>query len=241
MKKIIVLVLFFISWSFLVISSETLLKQGNTLFLQGRFQEAVEKYESITSKNTTVWHNLGNCFFNEKKYVQALVCWNRAKMHASYRQLVALYASEKMVQKRLQLSQNSYVKTFLQVLVLGSSIKMLQLLLCFLLLGIILLWYRAMRLKKSLYDYKKVLFMLFGVAILLGYALLAKQQMIQQKNGIINVQLATVFVGPETTFAQKGTLPYGCLVHIVAIAESMCKITSSYGSGWVVCSHIEVV
>ena len=45
------------------------------LFAQHKWQDALQVYETIEPKTSSLWYNMGNCAFNVHDYAYALYCW----------------------------------------------------------------------------------------------------------------------------------------------------------------------
>ena len=71
MKKLIKFIIFCLFSLVSATPDGELFLQGNAAFHQGKFQEAIEKWQAIEYKNSVVWHNLGNSLYNEKKILKA--------------------------------------------------------------------------------------------------------------------------------------------------------------------------
>ncbi len=63
-------------------SNEQLFQQGNTFYEQGKYAEAIESYQRITSsglENGYVYYNLGSALLKEKRIGEAILAYERAR------------------------------------------------------------------------------------------------------------------------------------------------------------------
>ena len=219
--------------------------QGNAYFLQGKFGKAQDCYEKIVQKKSAVWHNMGNCYFNQKNNVKALICWKRAEKNANFRQLGKLLASECVVLEQLNHPCDKIIARSFKRIVLGVPKTIMQMGLLLFLILFLMIWYRFFIQRK---DPKSVLlckkqhlkWLLLGI-VFMSLMILKKENYQQRKEAIVTKKEASVLVGPSITYVEKMVLPLGCIVQIIDEKENMIKITSPQGSGWVSSNDVEIV
>lgn len=81
MRQIIILILFFISTVVLAQKANELFITANTLYKDGKYQEAVKLYEEIeTSKNVSseLYYNLGNAYYKLNKVAPCIYNYEKA-------------------------------------------------------------------------------------------------------------------------------------------------------------------
>ena len=64
-------------------NNEELFLQANQQYDAGNYAQAIEIYESIAPHGRGVDYNLGNCWYQQGEYAQAIACWLRAQRGAS--------------------------------------------------------------------------------------------------------------------------------------------------------------
>ena len=82
---------------------------GNSIYKQGRFEEAVKQYEDAleSSKNdgvkSLIYHNLGNAYYNNEKYEESVEAYKNA-LRLNPNDIETKY-NLAMAQRQLQLQQ----------------------------------------------------------------------------------------------------------------------------------------
>ncbi|MCX5924199.1 MAG: hypothetical protein NTZ68_02140 [Candidatus Dependentiae bacterium] len=249
MKKIILLssVVFFLYYAvFAQKDNQSLFSQANNHFMHGQFTLARESYEKIEDKSSAVWQNIGNCFFNEKKYANALVCWQRAQLNASWKQLGQLFSSEVLALKALRLQPNFWWQYEIKRMVMVIP-KLAWHILLFLLLAYILLissryWYISSLVSHS---HKATWFALFGIMIccMIWYG---QARIFKKGRAVVVKEKVVVHAGPEKTFHIKNKLPMGSQVCVIGREQGMDNVVykTELGKtecGWIVPDFIEIV
>ena len=234
MKKIIFIFAVFFVQNNIISSDQELFLQGNSYFLDGKFEKARQSYEAMVSKDSAVLQNVGNCFFNEKNVVQALIYWKRAEKGARFNQLRQLFELEHKALEQMQCQPESFLMRHIKQVVLGVPYLVLQIILLILCLLFIGFFYRGTIQKKRMF----ILLLSMG-SILLWMVMYKKW--LSKKEAVVVEQKIAVYIGPETNFPQKTTLSLGNIVEIVEEQQKMVRVASSQGTGWVVRDMIEIV
>jgi tetratricopeptide (TPR) repeat protein len=240
MKKRFIIALFFIFHLIQSSQDQELLNQASSFFLQGKFSQAREIYEKIQSKDSAIWNNIGNCFFNEKDYLKALICWKRAENGATFNQLKKLYDSENTVLENMSCYHENNFLQIIKQIILGSSKLFLQFLLLILLTIFLFICYKNIYKQKS-FNFKKRYFLLLIAIFSTLLILISKQKLIYEKCAVVISAKATTYIGPETTFPQKDTLSLGNIVTILDKKSEMTKVKSHKSSGWIKNENIEII
>lgn len=227
------------------IPSQELFLQGNRNFCEGDFKAARQCYEQVPHKSSAVWHNMGNCYYNEHNDAQALVCWRRAQKDAGFNQLEQLFESEQMVLKKLNCSHDGIYMRGVKKVILALPKIVLQLL-AILFLLLFLYWFYQCLIRKSdayqLLSCRKRYLIMLGLGIIVCLLLLgAKEKFLQEKQGVLIHDKVVVHAGPEQSFHKKSQLPLGCVVQVVDETSDMVKISCDKGSGWIISSNVEIV
>lgn len=227
------------------VSHEELFLQANKHFFEGQFEKARHCYEQLPHKNSVIWHNIGNCYYNENNCTKALVCWRRAQPDATFNQLGQLLDLERVVLEKYNFPCDGiFMRTTKRViLALPKILIQLLLLLCFLLF-LSLFYQCCIQKTEQLYQLscKKRYFIILLLSIVILLLLLAaKEKFMQEKQGVVLQQKISVHIGPEASFQQKMTLPEGCIVQVLDEKSGMTKIDCPQGSGWITSDSIEIV
>lgn len=245
MKKIVFLISFFMMQSVISATDQECFLQGNTCFLQGQFDQARQHYLAVADKNSAVWHNLGNCYFNEKNGVQALVCWKRAQRGASFNQLGQLFDAQQQVLEGLQCPCDGIFIRGVKRVILGFPLILMQIILLLLFIIFVRLFYQCVMNRNSqsyASSCKKRYFilLLFSIVVMMLF-IAAHRKFLLEKEAVIMQQKVAMHIGPETNFPQKTTLPLGCVVQVIDEQQGMIRVTCPYGTGWVVRDMVEII
>src|SRR5438105_2780566 len=76
---------FFYALLFLLVSKAEgfELNHAAQLYHKEQFQEAFDAYNHIDQKNASIFFNMGNCLFYQKKYPEAIILWREAQKRGS--------------------------------------------------------------------------------------------------------------------------------------------------------------
>lgn len=222
------------------VPDQELFLQGNSFFLQGQFSQARQSYENMLHKNSVVWHSIGNCYFNEKNNIKALICWKRAERGASFSQLGQLFKSESIVFEQLGNPYDSFFIRSMKRVLLVFPKMLMQLLLLIFLLSFLMIFYSCFVQKNQSLCKKKYFWLSLGAIIIVLSVLVIKEKQMLYKEAVV-LQKTPVFVGPDTTFSQKAILPSGCVVRSLDEKQGMMKVTSLQGSGWIARDAVEII
>lgn len=221
---------------------QQLFGQAKEAFVGGTWLQALQLYKKIEHKNSAVWQNIGNCYFNLERYDQALVAWNRACAgRPNYHQIATMCESENSAYQKLNLPIIPAWKCWIKKIVL--IIPDMELKLIFLILLCCLLWFLYCYWRgsvMSVVDHKLLVFILFCsvVCSAIWYArtvILHKDQAIVVKSDVL------VYAGPERTFHVIEKLQQGSLVHIMHNKQGMYQIKQEALRGWVVQDTVEYI
>ncbi|MCX5923698.1 MAG: hypothetical protein NTU89_04000 [Candidatus Dependentiae bacterium] len=226
---------------------------GNNHFLHGNFAMARESYLKINEKSSVVWQNIGNCFFNEKNYAQALICWKRSEYGASWKQLGDIFRSEEKALIELRLPVPSIWHDVLKKILILMPKMLIQFLLFLMLILFLSFFYRCWSMS-FLYivvscNYKVAWFLMLGI---IGCSILwfGKEQVFKERTAIVIHEKVVAYAGPETSFHQLFQLPLGATVHIVSnclpkdqksLDQNMHKLSYNGQLGWVKSGSVEIV
>ncbi len=226
--------------------SQSLFSQGNNDFMQGQFALARQSYEKIEPKNSVIWQNIGNCFFNEKKYQWALVSWKRAQIGATWKQLGQLFSSERMALAALHILVDAEWKYEIKKIIMSIPTLAWQIILLILLCYVLVVssgyWYISKFLSRKKQKTWLVLFCIV-LCCMIWYA----QSLIFKKGkAIIVKEKVIVFAGPEKTFHSKGQLPLGSQIDVLGSTQDMNKIAyltenGKKERGWIISDSLELI
>ena len=223
---------------------QLLFSHGNECFLRGQFSEARNSYEKIETKSLSVWQNMGNCFFNEKNYACALLCWKRAEFGANWFQLGILFSSEQKAKNMLHLVSDAWWKTKLKRFIFCVSKKIvLNSLFCVLLFLLFFLyrcWNWSSKFGFAKCNCKIIWILIFGI-ITLSFMWWQQKQMFCLGRSIAMQSNVIVYAGPDITFHQKFKILQGEELYIINTDTKMYKVVYNNKIGWVERCAIEII
>ncbi len=213
--------------------------KGNHFFTKGRYDLACDAYQKVENKGFSTLYNLGLSYLNQADRAQAIVWTKRAEKHANFKELTELYDLFDCMNRQLdsdyELSWSEQFAIFFKKCILSVSMLLLQILL---LLAIMLVIYCYH--KRFLIRGKKILGVLFLYSLLAGIWWY-KNQLMQQKIGIIIKKNIDVLAGPDTSFYKKVELHECDEVKIVKSQPGYYQIQVEQVVGWIHDKDIELV
>jgi len=215
--------------------------QGNLLYEQGQYQQALLIYEKIENKDFSVWYNMGLSALQQDDKGYALYYFKQAQRHASYNQLTLL---QELFDVMNHDEDPEYVKSwlesflnFMKKCILSISSIMIQFFLLIIVIALLVMWFS--------YWYKKnikVSIALLFIWIVLQSLLIIKLTLIEQKIGIVvEKKPIPVLAGPEKSFFMKTELQPAEIVKVGVLEKGYVQISCKHCSGWVDEHDIKIV
>lgn len=223
-------------------SNRSLFMQGNTLFLSGKYMQALVCYQQIEHKNSGVWHNMGNCCFNNKQYAQALIFYFRARAGATWKQLGQLEGVIAKSLKKLNQPAPLWISMQIKKVLMLLPIEFMQIGLLFFLTCLFAYLYLMFFGAKGFYVFKREPLIVFIVLIIIFLLTLHMQRNeIDKKIAVIVRDQSVVYAGPDRTFHQTQALPIGTQVVVEKSSELMHKIKWINKTGWIARESLEII
>jgi hypothetical protein len=206
---------------------EELFLQANKLYREQNYTDALARYQTIKNKGAAVWYNMGNCSFKLNNDLDALVYWRRARKGASVEQRQAIdhninTLSEKIGRQDLYEKSTWYRSMVNRITALSWMV--LQLL-------FLSIWYLAWLIVRS--KRSKIRYALVGCCLMLNATLFVIKNNDQQKTGLITLDKALLYTGPQENYLQVGSLPSMTHVAIETRDGVWYKVRHQKNSGWV--------
>lgn len=223
------------SFSFARDVEETFL-QANREYQNKQYEKALELYTQIGKKGPATWCNMGNCSFRLKKYVDALVCWRRAKKNASRTELVDLNKNITVVNQLLgRAPKAGFFEQRVDDWLGRFSLLVFQLvfLVAWILLFLILFFF-----KKYKFLFLSVL---FPINLLFGFTLFAKYRLEQSPHAVVVRRDAAIFAGPDQNYAVLGKPGFAQEVRVVLQDKNWCKVKGNCLAGWMLADTLEII
>ena len=208
-------------------------------YLQKNYQQAYDKYLTLTNKSPAVWYNLGNCAYHLGNYEQALLLWKKARYGLPYFYQARIEHNNAQAYTKLEQeykpSSWNLQKWQLYAYFLYFPLWILQIIL---LISLYSFWLLCCFVtgKKMLWLKIKCLLSLFCAAILIG----SHYWLHEQSYGLVKKHDAKVYVGPDERYHVIKELPFLTALTIEQ-CDNWCKIHWSEGVGWMLSDDIEKI
>jgi hypothetical protein len=222
-------------------TDEQRLEQARDLFMQGDWSGALQLYRLVEHKNSAVFQNIGNCYFNEGQYGQALVFWKRASVDAGYQQLTTIFDEEQKAYQKLGIVAPLPWVIFFMKIILMIPLILIEIIFLFLLCNILLLLRRYWQWQKLEKREKNLFFLIFFGCMTCVTIWYARTIILKKDQAIVVKQNVLVYAGPERTFHVVEKIQEGQLVHIIQSQYGMYQISSGSLSGWVTQDTLESI
>jgi len=214
---------------------ESFLK-ANREYQNKNYEKALELYQSIEKKGPATWCNMGNCSFKLKKYVDALVCWRRAKKNVSRVELIDLNKNIAAVDQLLgRAPKAGSLEFFLDNLLGRFSLFSFQFIFLFFWLS---LFGFLFFLKK-----RKAIFLsvLIPLNFVFGFGLFAKYRLHSCSQAIVIDRTASLFVGPDEKYLVVCKPNFADEVRVIDQKENWCKVKVNGLSGWMLADNLAII
>lgn len=249
MKKLLA-ILVFISISSIILAQESLLKQANQLYSDGKYTEAIAAYESILasrSESAALYYNLGNSYYKSGMIPQAILNYERALRLEPNDEDVAfnLQVVNSMVVDKMDQVPEFFLTTWMRSFRQSASLETWTgyTIVSFLLLLIsIALYFLSGRstIKKSVFVAGIMLLVVFGISF--SNAKAWHNDLTHNKAGIIFSPSAMVKGSPDAKGTDLFMLHEGTKVELMDSIGEWTEIRLINGNeGWIERKHLEII
>ncbi len=215
--------------------------KANAAYEAGDPKTALQLYESMRMKGPAVHYGMGNCYFFEGRYPEAVVAWRRAQNGCAWSEYPQLEASIMRAYHEYGKSHDDSLWTraraFITRLVIMPSLFAWQML--FLFMWFLLIFCAPYLVKRSSYGVLVCLVCATGMSAgscALIYRLKTYHRAIVIKKSIF------LYAGPDRSYARIATVNGLDEAHVQSVRDGWFKIRmSSHGSGWVAADDVALV
>lgn len=218
---------------------ETFLR-ANQLYDQKEYDKALQEYQALTDKGSTVWYNMGNCAFQVGHYMQALAYYKCAQKDAIGLLRADVLHNIDVVENKLG---HTHIQTrtqrwlqYIQAWVMVVPWLLLQLLVLSILL-VVFLVLKNWRVRKR-YG---VLTVFLVLSIVFTSVLLLKYNHDVSRVGIVVHPQVIVRAGPDKNYPAVSTMNEATEVTVEEMRVLWYKVTYNTNVGWVSSDDIVVV
>lgn len=232
--------LMFISIPIVAASDSILFQEANRLYTQNNYEQAVQEYQKITAKNSTIWYNIGNSYYKMGDLIRALAFWKRAYQGAPAHERMHINNNIAYVEKKLGiikpsktlLSHVEYVVAMIPI----AALQVVMLLVWYLFFAMLLFPTAHSGLQaRNKWDQKKrygILGTLLFFNLLFIGLLMIKYSTIERQQAIVLQDAVTLVAGPHAHYQTVGTVKQLDQVIVREIKDQWCKVYHNDLIGW---------
>lgn len=233
-----------------VVNQQDLFLKANDAYKSSDFKKAMGLYKQIPNKSSVVNYNLGNCYYKQKHFGQALLYWRRAEKSWGFADRSELLENIQLLKQTIDENsdkkKSKWSRSFVAKLLIRSnryfislirSLPVISFQMIFLLLWfLVFLFVRFLHRKKNkiIIGFMFSLVLMFGVILGLRYSLDLSRYAIVLHN-------TDVLSGPSSTFQKVGFIKLGCEAKVKKESGDFLKIELNGQVGWVDKKNIEKI
>jgi len=221
-------------------TDEELFLRGNKYYAQKDYDNAIRSYDMMSKKGRAVLYNMGNTYFHQGDYAQALVYWSRAQIGATPQEYHLIARNKEHVFTLIGTSSEPSVQLTIIKLLHGiiPYVSLFLLQLFFLICWCVFLFSarkKHMRIKKTILSCLCCFMVLSGALLGVYYTNRCTQ------SGIVIKKEAQLFAAPNKGFHSLCPLVYAHDVTVKETREGWYKIRYADMIGWVEADVIQII
>ncbi len=214
--------------------------QANQAYEQHDLKTASDLYESIMNKGQSICYNLGLCYYQQERFVDALCCFLQAERQTSWESFSDI--QEQLYNTRNKLgyfsSHSILEKTmfFLKKITTLFSFFGWQII-------FFIVWIFMILSFMVLYRSKRYAFFVisFCLVLVVGGLLVIKYQLRYGQRAIVREPNVHLLIGPDKCFSHIATFGQGEELSILEKQNEWYKVKGNVGCGWLMADSINVI
>ncbi len=250
MKQIISILFVVLSFVSIKAQNTTLFEEGNTLYNEGKYAEAIDKYMAVLETGThssELYYNIGNAHYKLNNIAPSIYYFEKALL---------LNPNDKDIKNNLAYAENMTIDAIEVVPEVGFSkiIKNITnnfnfdiwawgaVIFALLYVSLVLLYYFSYASGRKRFAFITSIVCLFGICITLAFAF-NKYQIDKKDNpGIIFAQESQVKTEPNLRSEESFRLHEGTKVQVLETVDDWKKIRLSDGkTGWIASEDVKIL
>jgi tetratricopeptide (TPR) repeat protein len=250
MKKIYLFLLIFIVIILRLHSEEfsydELFQQGNSLYKEGNYEEAIEKYRIIESQgiiNGSLYYNIGNSYFKIGKLGYAILFYERARKYLPRDREVLenLVFVQSFTQDNIEERKPTFLIYLLYRILIKLSFKEI-LILASTLFSILMVCSIFFILRRNLIIIKNLTISFLVIFLISALLLFVKVNLENTKAGVILLEVVNVKSGPSEESTLEFVIHEGTKFQVLEFLNEWAKIRFQDGkAGWVTTDTFELI
>jgi len=212
---------------------------ANQLYEKGEYSAALTRYNGLSDKGYGVYHNMGNAYYKQGNYLQALVYWKKAQRLAHGGQVRAVLESIKKAEEKLRIPSDSF--SYQVAYFLGPYISYVPMLVVQALWLLFILIFLVSLVKCR--GYTRILHAAFCSIMLIsfGTTILLKRYTQCPEGVLIAEKSVSLFAGPNDQYHQVAPIAKGNLLYVCQQSDDWYKVTCGSKAGWISSSAVIVI
>ncbi len=230
MKRMtLIAIILFFAGIFVQAHDQELFLQGNAWYEKGDYQKALESYSTLSPKSSTVWHNIGLCYYKLQKYDHAHACFIAALAGASWsrRSVIDGYIAELREKITNGSDVSGIAKVHYYLAYVASLLPLLawQMIVIFVWFLFVVCWSRAP-------QWHSVHILLLLVAFISALLVYIHYQDYNQYLVVPRDDECGIFAGPDPNYHVVTTMQHPRVLKMLDIQGKWCKVQFSQAVGW---------
>ncbi len=200
------------------------------------YARALELYQAIQSKGSSVWYNMGNCAFHVQNYAHARLYWKQAERQASADQLADIAYNLDVLETKIGNSSRGmswHRMIFRSAALLSLRMWQILFLLCW---GIVLLM-----VGKRFFMGKAVALLCVCGMVLSGVGMCGRYMRNTQRIAMVTAHEACLYAGPDSRYQLLKTIDAMSEVAVQEKRDNWCKVRHNTTVGWMPIETLAVV
>lgn len=206
-------------------------------YTQKEYARALELYQSIQNKGSSVWYNMGNCAYQLKDYLHARLYWKQAENQATRHQLSDIGYNIMALDQKIGTKDHSRSAVREQLKRFAALVGLFSWQFLFIFFWFALWFVLRSRFKSG----RAVAILCLCGMVLCGVGLGSKYIQGTQKIGMVTAHNAPLYAGPDSRYHVLGTADAMSEVRVQEVRDRWCKVQYNATTGWMAIDTLAVV